>query len=104
MDTRTTSAVPDIEDVSHREVERYNHKPVIDLVVLKSEVLRARALIISFLYLFGTNGKDTVSFATPCSLLTSAILRNLPRSSQTRSRVEVCVWRTWGASTRDFSP
>jgi len=23
-------------------VERYNHKPVIDLVVLKSEVLRAR--------------------------------------------------------------
>lgn len=40
--TTTTSAVPDIEDVSHREVERYNHKPVIDLVVLKSEVLRAR--------------------------------------------------------------
>lgn len=38
----TTSPIPDIEDVSHREVERYNHKPVIDLVVLKSEVLRVR--------------------------------------------------------------
>lgn len=39
--TGTTLAIPNIEDVSHREVERYNHKPVIDLVVLKSEVLRA---------------------------------------------------------------
>jgi len=32
----TMSPIPDIEDISHREVERYNHKPVIDLVVLKS--------------------------------------------------------------------
>lgn len=43
--TRTTKddEVGNAEDVSRREAERYNHKPVIDLLVLKSQAPESSA-------------------------------------------------------------